>query len=236
MSRLLSEEEYRKTNAFKIKRWYRGDKDPYIGKVEMKPQEPFVEDVSSMRQRIHDEALLKRNIYDIEHNRKLRAFSKIYSVISVVFVFTLIAILLYVVSYLPPVGNPANPDNNEVARKYIEDGMKDTGAVNIVTGMILDYRAFDTLGESNVLFIATCTVLILLRVDNCSKKRRRRRTTASMSRKMMSFCRRWLFSRSGDHHLRDLCHPEWASVAGRRLFRRCDHRLGADPVRQCLRL
>lgn len=193
MSRLLSEEEYRKTNAFKIKRWYRGDKDPYIGKVEMKPQEPFVEDVSSMRQRIHDEALLKRNIYDIEHNRKLRAFSKIYSVISVVFVFTLIAILLYVVSYLPPVGNPANPDNNEVARKYIEDGMKDTGAVNIVTGMILDYRAFDTLGESNVLFIATCTVLILLRVDNCSKKRRRRRTTASMSRKMMSFCRRWLF-------------------------------------------
>ena len=81
MSRLLSEEEYRKTNAFKIKRWYRGDKDPYIGKVEMKPQEPFVEDVSSMRQRIRDEALLKRNIYDIEHNRKLRAFSKIYSVI-----------------------------------------------------------------------------------------------------------------------------------------------------------
>ena len=27
------------------------------------------------------------------------------------------------------------------------------------------------LGESNVLFIATCTVLILLRVDNCSKKK-----------------------------------------------------------------
>ena len=31
--------------------------------------------------------------------------------------------------------------------------------------MILDYRAFDTLGESHVLFIATCTVLILLRTD-----------------------------------------------------------------------
>lgn len=37
--------------------------------------------------------------------------------------------------------------------------------MNIVTGMILDYRAFDTFGESNVLFIATCTVLILLRND-----------------------------------------------------------------------
>ena len=34
-----------------------------------------------------------------------------------------------------------------------------------MTGMILDYRAFDTFGESNVLFIATCTVLILLRND-----------------------------------------------------------------------
>ena len=37
--------------------------------------------------------------------------------------------------------------------------------------MILDYRAFDTLGESNVLFIATCTVLILLRVDKHSEKK-----------------------------------------------------------------
>ena len=31
--------------------------------------------------------------------------------------------------------------------------------------MILDYRAFDTLGESHVLFVATVTVLIMLRLD-----------------------------------------------------------------------
>ena len=77
----------------------------------------------------------------------------------------LITILMVQVSYLPPVGSSENPGNNEVAAKYIEDGLQDTGAVNIVTGMILDYRAFDTFGESNVLFIATCTVLILLRND-----------------------------------------------------------------------
>mgnify|MGYP002508804241 FL=1 len=52
-----------------------------------------------------------------------------------------------------------------MAERYIESGLDETGAVNIVTGMILDYRAFDTLGESHVLFIATCTVLILLRKD-----------------------------------------------------------------------
>ena len=77
----------------------------------------------------------------------------------------LVLILLLEVSYLPPVGSDTNPGNNEVMGKYIEDGIRDTGAVNIVTGMILDYRAFDTFGESNVLFIATCTVLILLRND-----------------------------------------------------------------------
>ena len=171
MSRLLSEQEYRKTRAFKIKRWYRGEKDAYIGNIEMKPQSPFHEDIETAKQRTHDEAMLRRAIYDIEHNKKLAVFSKLYKVVSVLFVFALIGILLYIVSYLPPTGNAANPDNNEVAAKYIEDGMKDTGAVNIVTGMILDYRAFDTLGESNVLFVATCTVFMLLRIDTKSKKR-----------------------------------------------------------------
>jgi multicomponent Na+:H+ antiporter subunit B len=76
-----------------------------------------------------------------------------------------VAILLFGVSYLPTIGNADNPVNNEVSQRYIEQGLQETGAVNIVTGMILDYRAFDTLGESHVLFIATCTVLILLRKE-----------------------------------------------------------------------
>jgi multicomponent Na+:H+ antiporter subunit B len=78
--------------------------------------------------------------------------------------------LLEAVSYLPTFGSADNPANNEVAARYIEKGLEETGAVNIVTGMILDYRAFDTLGESHVLFIATCTVLILLRVDKKDDK------------------------------------------------------------------
>ena len=36
------------------------------------------------------------------------------------------------------------------------------GAVNTVAGMILDYRAFDTLGESFVLFTAMCAVTVLM--------------------------------------------------------------------------
>jgi multicomponent Na+:H+ antiporter subunit B len=172
MSHILPEKEYRKTKAFKINRWYKGEADIYVGNVELKPQKPFKEDVDTQKKRVHDEAMLRRRIYDVDHNKKLAAFNKFYKFVSVIFVAVLIAMLLYIVSFLPPTGDATNPDNNEVAAKYITDGLDDTGAVNIVTGMILDYRAFDTLGESNVLFIATCTVLILLRADKKSKIKR----------------------------------------------------------------
>ena len=81
----------------------------------------------------------------------------------------IIGTLLYTVSYLPSFGDAHNPDNNEVAARYIEKGLQETGAVNIVTGMILDYRAFDTLGESHVLFVAAAAVMILLRLDKSGK-------------------------------------------------------------------
>ena len=82
----------------------------------------------------------------------------------------IIAVLLLTARALPPFGEAADPVNNEVSRRYIEKGMEETGAVNIVAGMILDYRAFDTLGESNVLFIASCAVLMLLRVSETKEK------------------------------------------------------------------
>ena len=94
-----------------------------------------------------------------------QSYDKIYKVCSVLVAVSIIAVLLTTVASLPEFGNINNPTNNEVADRYIEDGLKETGAVNIVAGMILDYRAFDTLGESHVLFLAACSVLILLRMD-----------------------------------------------------------------------
>ena len=61
--------------------------------------------------------------------------------------------------------NRLNYSLNEVVEKYNKDGLADTGATNAVAGMILDYRAFDTLGESHVLFVATVCVMILLRLE-----------------------------------------------------------------------
>lgn len=95
----------------------------------------------------------------------IRRFRKFYLAASVVICCLFIALMLYTVSEMPPYGAVDVPTNNEVAEKYIMDGVTETGATNIVAGMILDYRAFDTLGESTVLFIAIMSVVLLLRKD-----------------------------------------------------------------------
>lgn len=48
MSRMKSEEEYRKTKAFHFFRWLSGEKDPYVGNLEMKPQKEYIEDRKSV--------------------------------------------------------------------------------------------------------------------------------------------------------------------------------------------
>ena len=88
----------------------------------------------------------------------------LYIIAAVVICVSIIVLLVSTAAELPPYGSPDNPAHNEVSQRYIEQGMQETGAVNIVAGMILDYRAFDTLGESNVLFVAAITVLVLLRL------------------------------------------------------------------------
>lgn len=165
MSRKIPEENYKKTRSYRFKQWLDGTKDPYLDTVEMKPQEAFREDEVVVEKRHAERLEIMKRVYDLEHNAKIRAFNKIYRVFSVLFCISLVFVLLTAVSHLPKFGHAENPVNNEVSQRYIENGLQETGAINIVTGMILDYRAFDTLGESHVLFIATCTVLILLRSD-----------------------------------------------------------------------
>ena len=46
---------------------------------------------------------------------------------------------------------------------YLAKGMEETGAANIVTAVLLDYRAYDTLGEATVLFAAIIGALAILR-------------------------------------------------------------------------
>ena len=165
MSRKIPEQEYQKTLSFRLKQWFDGTKDPFVDTVEMKPQEEAGRDENIDWKRKREKRQRIERIYDLAHNWEIRSFQGFYRIFSGLFCLFLVAMLLIAFSYLPSYGHPENPANNEVAERYIESGLDETGAVNIVTGMILDYRAFDTLGESHVLFIATCTVLILLRKD-----------------------------------------------------------------------
>lgn len=165
MSKQIPEVEYNRKPLSRLIRWVKGETDPFLTDLETVPQHTQAPDERLLRKHRRDQQAVIRLVYDQKHNRVYQAFRVFYKVASVVCCLALIAMLLVAVSWLPPVGSPDNPAINEVAAKYIEDGLQDTGAVNIVTGMILDYRAFDTFGESNVLFIATCTVLILLRND-----------------------------------------------------------------------
>ncbi len=60
---------------------------------------------------------------------------------------------------LPAFGHPIM----RVASTYIEKALEQTGAANIVSSVILDYRAYDTLGEAVVLVTAVIGCLVVLR-------------------------------------------------------------------------
>jgi len=54
----------------------------------------------------------------------------------------------------------------ELSEYYILQGVRDTGAINLVTAIYLNYRAYDTLGEATVLFVAVLGVVYLLSYED----------------------------------------------------------------------
>ena len=77
----------------------------------------------------------------------------------------LMMIVMLLVMELPLFGDASSPVVNEVLDRYLYAGLEETGATNLVGGLILNYRGFDTFGESTVLFIAMTAVLLLLKND-----------------------------------------------------------------------
>jgi len=83
--------------------------------------------------------------------------------LSIMVTVCLAGVLLIGIFDFPEFGAADNPAHNEVMEKYIEEGVSETGAVNLVSGMILDYRAFDTFIESIVFFTAVISVFAVLK-------------------------------------------------------------------------
>lgn len=80
-------------------------------------------------------------------------------------------------TYLPFIGDVNSAPNQHVTPVYIERGVQDTGSPNIVTGFLADYRSFDTMWETTVMFLAGLTVVILLAWLDVLLDRKRRMKT-----------------------------------------------------------
>lgn len=90
----------------------------------------------------------------------------------------LVAVLLAVmtgifcacVTLLPKIGDVNSAPNQHVTPTYISKSAEDTGSPNIVTGVIIDYRGFDTMYETTVMFLAGLTTVLVLTSNTVGRR------------------------------------------------------------------
>ncbi len=72
-------------------------------------------------------------------------------------------ILIYGTLDMPGWANPNSPASRHVSPRYIKKAANDTATPNMVTAVLADYRGYDTLGETTVIFSAGMACILLLR-------------------------------------------------------------------------
>lgn len=73
------------------------------------------------------------------------------------------AILFVGTMDFPKWGDPFQPASIHVSPRYIEKSVEETGVPNVVTAVLADYRGYDTLFETSVIFTAAIVVILLLK-------------------------------------------------------------------------
>lgn len=79
--------------------------------------------------------------------------------ITFIFIITFLFFGYMSLKELPVFGYPIM----KVASAYLEQGLPKTGAVNLVSSVMLDFRAYDTLGEAVALFTAVISAMVIIR-------------------------------------------------------------------------
>lgn len=81
------------------------------------------------------------------------------------FLITLLtgAVLVYGTLDMPAYGDPDSPPSLHVTPRYIEMTEVETATPNMVTSILADYRGYDTMGETTVIFTAGMSCIFLLR-------------------------------------------------------------------------
>ncbi len=151
-------------------KWVEGEK-PVPLHAEFEPLEP-------------KKAKKKRPVV-IGDRQRLDGFLRLYTKCAVVISILMVLVLLVGAVALPAFASPGNPTNNEVVRRYVGSAEEETGAENVIAGMILNYRGFDTFGESCVLFLAVCCVMLLLWATNDRLRGEAKATQTEATRDMI---------------------------------------------------
>jgi multisubunit Na+/H+ antiporter MnhB subunit len=92
-------------------------------------------------------------------NSNWRSF--VFTVVTVIVVAFIGAILLLSIMEMPVYGELDNPTNNYVTERYVDHGSIESGGVNLVANVVLDYRGYDTLLETTVIFTAVMSIMVL---------------------------------------------------------------------------
>jgi Multisubunit Na+/H+ antiporter, MnhB subunit len=115
---------------------------------------------------IEEKKAKKKRPASLSDRQKLDGFLRIYARCGIAISAVLLIVLLIGAVAMPEFAAPGNPTDNEVVHRYVGSAEHETGAENVIAGMILNYRGFDTFGESCVLFLAVCCVMLLLWATN----------------------------------------------------------------------
>ncbi|MBW2265555.1 MAG: hypothetical protein JRF28_05195 [Deltaproteobacteria bacterium] len=73
------------------------------------------------------------------------------------------AALIYGSLDMPKWGDPHSPASTHVSPYYLHHSIEHTATPNVVTSVLADYRGYDTLGETTVVFTAGMACLLLLK-------------------------------------------------------------------------
>jgi multicomponent Na+:H+ antiporter subunit B len=72
-------------------------------------------------------------------------------------------LLLFAANDLSPFGDPTSPANIHISPVYLQQSYADTLTPNVVASVLMDYRAFDTLIETVVIFTSGIACALLLK-------------------------------------------------------------------------
>jgi multicomponent Na+:H+ antiporter subunit B len=80
------------------------------------------------------------------------------------------AVLIYGIQDIPKWGDPKSPASLHVSPRYVERTVEETAVPNVVTSVLADYRGYDTLGETTVIFTAGIACILILRKQKQKKE------------------------------------------------------------------